>query len=143
MNHSMGHSTSHLVSNVVFFDGVCNLCNTSVQWLIDHDHHNRLRFAPLQGTTYKEISQHYPDLPEDVSSIVLFDGNQFFTQSDAALRIAMVLGGVWSLARVFFVVPKFVRDAVYNVIAQHRYRWFGRADECRIPTPELWAKFLA
>ncbi len=138
----MNHSAIYSSPSVVFFDGVCNLCNASVQWLIDHDKHNRLRFAPLQGVTFKELLQRYPTLPEDSSSIVLFDGHQCFTRSDAALRIALRLGGFWSLAGMLFIVPRCVRDAAYNVIAKHRYRWFGRTATCRIPTAEVQAKFL-
>jgi predicted DCC family thiol-disulfide oxidoreductase YuxK len=132
---------------VVFFDGVCNLCNGAVNWLIDHDSSGRLRFAPLQGSTFAEYSvgnsvRIGSDTPHSVSTIVLWHEGRTYTHSGAVLRALGLLGGLWRMAWVLLIVPPFVRDAVYQFIAQNRYRWFGKQETCRIPTPELKAKFL-
>lgn len=133
----MQSHSNKLPEYIVFFDGVCNLCNATVNLLIDHDHSNKLRFAPLQGTTSEKVG-----IAGDLDSIVFFCKGKMYTQSAAALRIAVVLGGVWRVFAVFFLVPPFVRDALYAFIARNRYRWFGKSDSCRVPTPELRAKFL-
>ena len=137
----MTSPTHSAAAPVVFFDGVCNLCNGSVNFLIDHDRRERLRFAPLQGRTFRELRSARPDLPE-LGTIVLQDEEGLHFRSSAALRVLQALGGVWRLTGVFFLVPRFLRDIVYDFIVRHRYRWFGKADSCRIPTPELRARFL-
>ncbi len=108
--------------------------------LIRWDRKHVLRFATLQGRTAQER------LPashtEALRSIVYFDGAQLLTRSTAALHIAMELGGVWKLAGVFLIVPRFLRDAVYDWIARNRYQWFGKHDTCRVPSPEEQALFL-
>lgn len=137
----MTSPTNSADAPVVFFDGVCNLCNGSVNFLIDHDPQKRLRFAPLQGRTFQELRSARPGLA-GLGTIVLHDEEGLHFKSTAVLRVARALGGVWRLTGVFFVVPRFLRDIVYDFIARHRYRWFGKADFCRIPTPELRSRFL-
>jgi len=130
-----------LTEPIVFFDGVCNLCNGSVNFLIDRDREKRLRFAPLQGRTFQELRAGRPDLPQ-LGTIVLHDEKGLHFKSTAVLRVLRALGGVWRLTGVLFVVPRFLRDVVYDFVARHRYGWFGKSDSCRIPTPELRARFL-
>ncbi len=127
---------------IVFFDGVCNLCNGAVNWLIDRDTHHRLYFAPLQGETFAVLQEGTNITPDDLSTIVLWSEGRFTTHSEAVLRTCSALGGVWRLAGVGLVIPAFLRDGAYRFIARHRYQWFGTTDACRVPTTELAKKFL-
>ncbi len=129
-------------SPVVFFDGVCNLCNSSVHFLLDRDRRNILKFAPLQGETYAELRARYPEAGGDVATIVLYNNGRVFTQSTAVLHILRLLGVWWKLLYGGMIIPKPLRDMLYSFIARNRYRWFGRQESCRMPTPELRAKFL-
>ena len=126
--------------HIVFFDGVCGLCNSSVDWLLKHDKKNVLMFSPLQGNTFLKLNGN--SIQETPDSIVYFRNNKFYTQSTAALLIAKDLGNAWSLAVVFFVIPSFIRNAVYKYIARNRYKWFGKLEACRIPDKATRAKFL-
>jgi predicted DCC family thiol-disulfide oxidoreductase YuxK len=129
---------------IVLFDGVCNLCNGTVTFLIDRDRRGVLRFASLQSPRAAELLRERGRTlpPGDPDTMLLVDGDRVHDRSTAALRIARHLGFPWSLAIVLFLVPRLLRDAVYRVIARNRYRWFGRSEQCRVPTPELRARFL-
>jgi predicted DCC family thiol-disulfide oxidoreductase YuxK len=132
----------HNNKNIILFDGVCNLCNSSVQFIIKRDKKRKFLFASLQGETGKEILQRF-NLPADyINSFILFENGRIYTHSTGALRMMKLLGGGWKLLYGFIVVPKFIRDAVYNLIAKNRYKWFGKRVECMIPTPELKERFL-
>jgi predicted DCC family thiol-disulfide oxidoreductase YuxK len=127
---------------LILFDGVCNLCNAAVQWVIERDRRGVFRFGALQseaGRAALRGAGTAQDLPD---SIALIDGAGTHTRSDAALRIARNLGFPWSLAALARAVPRPLRDAVYSWVARHRYRWFGRRDSCMVPTPELAARFV-
>lgn len=138
MSSSTG-SISHAHA-IVFFDGVCNLCNGTVNFIIDRDPEGYFQFAPLQSDV---AQQHLHGSPEqDPDSIVLLENGKTYRRSSAALRIARRLSGPWSLLALSLVIPRPIRDAVYRWIAQNRYDWFGRRDECRVPTPELKSRFL-
>lgn len=127
---------------IVLFDGVCQFCDTSINFLLDHDHRQHLRFAALQSRTGQELLTRF-DLPrEHFNSLVLVEGNRYWLRSTAALRIAHYLDLPWSLLAAFYFLPRFLRDGAYDVIAANRYRWFGRFDACRVPTPEVRARFL-
>jgi predicted DCC family thiol-disulfide oxidoreductase YuxK len=128
---------------IVLFDGVCNLCNTSVLFIIDRDPAGRFRFAPLQSEQANELLGTSGATPLDAGSVILIEEGRRYERSTAALRIARRLSGGWPLLYAFSVVPRPVRDAVYDWIARNRYRWFGRRDTCRMPTPELADRFLA
>lgn len=130
---------SDLENPIILFDGVCNLCNASVLWVIDHDPKQIFRFASLQSDAARRTVPNLTTLPD---SIVLIDEQGIHTRSTAALRIARRLGFPWSLASLATVLPAFLRDAVYQWIARNRYTWFGRSDTCRIPSPELASRFL-
>ncbi len=127
---------------VVLFDGVCNLCNGSVNFIIDRDPDGYFRFASLQSEEAEAIMRSAGISDETLESIVLVEGGRVFRRSDAVLRIARKLKGPWSALALFTVVPRPIRDRVYDWIARNRYRWFGKRDTCRIPTPELRARFL-
>lgn len=128
--------------NIVFFDGVCNLCNGAVNFLIDHDAKQRLRFASLQSEAGQAVLQKYGLPPHEYESFLLLKGDRLYQKSDAALEVARLLGGVWRGFYVLKLVPRFMRDAVYSWVASNRYRWFGKNDSCRIPTPELRERFV-
>lgn len=127
---------------VVLFDGVCNLCNSSVNWIIDHDKRNEFRFASLQSEYGQQVINKFNLQGEYLNTVILVDGDRLYTRSAAVLKIAGIIGGVWGLLAVFLIVPAFIRDIVYNFIARNRYKWFGKKESCRIPTPELKSKFL-
>lgn len=127
---------------VVLFDGVCNLCNGAVNWLIDHDSKNVLRYASLQSAYGQQVVAKHNLQGEYLNTILLVEGDKIYERSTAVLRTLKNIGGIWSLLYVFIVVPAFIRNAVYNFVSRNRYRWFGKLDACRIPTPALKAKFL-
>ena len=129
-------------SPVVLFDGVCNLCNSSVQFLIRNDKKKQLRFASLQSDFGQEVLRKF-NLPQtDFNSFVLLEGEKVYLRSSAALRIAYYLGGFWKIFQIFWIIPPFIRNAIYNFIAQNRYKWFGKKTECMMPSPELRERFL-
>ena len=130
------------MAKIILFDGVCNLCNSSVQFIIKSDKKNRFLFASLQGHTGQEYLRRF-NLPADTfNSFLLVEDDHYYTRSTSALRIARSLSGGWPLLYAFIIVPRFIRDAVYNLIAKNRYKWFGKQHACWIPTPALKAKFL-
>ena len=129
-------------SPIVLFDGVCNFCEKSVRFIIDRDAAGRFRFASLQSPIGAEIMGRYGIDPERVESVVLWEGERVHLRSGAALRIARRLRFPWNLTALFLVVPRFLRDPVYDLVARNRYRWFGRKDECMIPTPEIRQRFI-
>lgn len=128
---------------VVLFDGVCNLCNGTVQFLIERDKGRKLRYASLQSDYGQEFLKHH-DLPtEDFKSFLFVANGVVFKRSSAALKVLQVLGGLWSLTGIFFLVPPFIRNAVYDFVANNRYKWFGKKDECWVPKPELKELFVS
>ncbi len=130
-------------TDVVLFDGVCNLCNQSVQFILDRDPSSRIRFAPLQSVAGQRLLDEH-GLPSDtLGSMVFIDRHNVASRhSSAALRVAKRLKQPWPLLSVGLLVPKVIRDAVYRWIAANRYRWFGRSESCRLLTPELRGRFL-
>ncbi len=133
---SSGHTS--LPHTVVFFDGVCGLCNGFVDFLVQHDRARVLRYAPLQGATAARFER----LPRNLDSVVVVDGDRVLVKSDAALVVLSRLGGVWRFTAVARVIPRVVRDAVYDTIARNRYRWFGKREACRVPEPHEARFFL-
>jgi predicted DCC family thiol-disulfide oxidoreductase YuxK len=127
---------------IVLFDGVCNFCNGSVNFLIDHDAGKRLHFASLQSEAGQALLREFGMRTSDFDTIVLVEHGRACTRSSAALRIAQHLGGWWRLLTILFAVPPFLRDAAYDLFASNRYRWFGKSETCRIPTPEMRERFL-
>ena len=127
--------------SIVLFDGVCNFCSDSVNFIIQHDTENKFMFAPLQSEKGIELRVKY-GIEDNIDSIVLIEDDQAFTRSTGALRIAKRLGGIWAAAYVLILVPRPIRDYFYELFAKYRYRWFGKKDECMLPTPEIRARFL-
>ncbi len=126
---------------IVYFDGVCNLCDGFVRFVLARDRRGRFRFASLQGETAgARLADRLKG--DTAQTIILEDPERFRVRSDAALAILAGLGGLWPLAAGLRVFPRPLRDLVYNFIARHRYRWFGRRDACRVPTEEERARFL-
>jgi len=130
------------VSATILFDGVCNLCNGFVQFVIGRDPHARFRFAALQSTAAASLLRDAGVTAPLPDSIVLVQGGRVYTRSTAALRVARGPRLPLPLCYACIIVPRFIRDRVYDVIAAHRYRWFGRRDSCMLPTPELERRFL-
>ena len=131
------------VEQIVLFDGVCNLCNTSVNFIIDRDPKARFKFAALQSEKGQELLYQILRANESsFDSIVLISNNSVYIKSSAALRIARHLNGLWPILYSFMIIPKPLRDFVYDFIAKNRYKWFGKSDVCRIPTPDLQSRFI-
>ncbi len=128
---------------VVLFDGVCNLCTTTVQFLIRRDPEGLFRFAPLQSDVAQELLAERGLADHDLDSIVLIEGNETYVKSDAAIRIGVLLGGVYRLLGPTKYLPRLLRDAVYDLVATYRYRVFGKRDRCMMPTEENKRRFLA
>lgn len=128
-------------SRLVFYDGECGLCQKSVQWLLNHDSEGRLLFAPLQGTTAADTLSKVPEL-SGVDSIVFLEDERLYVRSRAIFQIARYLDPGWRWLRHFRVIPAFLTDLGYRFIAKIRYRVWGKADVCRIPTVEERARFL-
>ncbi|WP_153801211.1 thiol-disulfide oxidoreductase DCC family protein [Foetidibacter luteolus] len=127
---------------VIIFDGVCNLCNSSVQFVIRHDKKKQFLFASLQSDYGQKVLKEH-ELPYTTfNSFLLLQNSKLYTKSSGALQVARQLDGGWPLLYGFIVIPKFIRDAVYSFIARNRYRWFGKQDTCWLPTPDLKARFL-
>lgn len=129
-------------SPIVLFDGVCNLCSGSVQFLLKRDPEGRFRFAPLQSDVGRSLLAEHGLAVDRLSSVVLIEDGRAWQESAAALRIARHLPGPWKLLRFFAIFPRPLRDLVYRWIARNRYRWFGKTESCWLPTPELRSRFL-
>ncbi|HEX6125157.1 MAG TPA: thiol-disulfide oxidoreductase DCC family protein [Pyrinomonadaceae bacterium] len=139
---------------VVLFDGVCNFCDASVNFVIDHDREGYFKFAPLQSEAGLKLAAEYGLRSETaaknaagddlipIDSVILIEDGKAYTHSTAALRIARRLGAPWSWFYVLIVIPAPVRDYLYRLFAKYRYRFFGRKDECMLPSPEVRARFL-
>lgn len=128
---------------IILFDGVCNLCNSSVQYVIKHDKKDIFRFVSLQSELGQKIVKHIGINPIHIDSIVLYEpGISYYYKSTAALEIAKGLSGVITLATFFIILPTRIRDLIYDYVAKNRYKWYGKKETCMIPTPELKAKFL-
>lgn len=134
--------TAHSLEKIVLFDGVCNLCSASVQFIIKHNSRKNLSFASLQSDFGRSQLSKFQASPE-VKTIALIKDGRIFFRSDAVLEICKDLNGLYPMLFVFKVVPQPVRDWVYNYAAKNRYRWFGKKDECWIPTPEWKSRFIS
>ena len=126
----------------VFFDGVCNLCNRSVNFLISKDKKEVLKFASLQSeyaqnTIPKELLNR-----ENLDTIIVYSDGQFYDRSNAVLKLCKILGGGFYVFLIGYLIPRFIRDGLYRFIANNRYRWFGTQSQCRVPTPDLKERFL-
>lgn len=130
------------MERIILFDGVCNFCNASINFVMDHDPKYLFKFAALQSDFAKEKLAKAGLNTNDFDSVVLIEGDKVYTRSTAALRIARLLSGAWPLMYGFVIVPPFIRNAVYDLVARNRYRWFGKSENCRLPSPEERARFV-
>ena len=127
---------------IILFDGVCNFCNRSVNFVIKHDRRGYFRFAPLQTSKGGEIARRHGIDPEQLDTFVLVENGRAYRKSGGALRVARRLGGPYALAYGLIGVPPFMRDLFYDWFARRRYRWFGKRDECMVPSPEVRERFV-
>lgn len=128
---------------IILFDGVCNLCDSSVQFIIKHDKNDVFRFVTLQSDLGEKIIKHIGIDRNKTDSIILYEpGVAYFYKAEAALKIAKELNGIYSLLSLFSVFPNSISNYVYDYIAKNRYKWYGKKEQCMIPTPELKSKFL-
>jgi len=128
---------------IVLFDGVCNFCNGTVNFIIRRDRNDSFRFAPLQSEIGQKLLRQYDLNAPGIDSVVLIENGRAFMHSTAALKIAQKLGGVWQIFSVFQFVPRSARDFFYRLFARNRYRLFGKKEVCMMPTPEIKARFLS
>ena len=127
---------------IILFDGVCNLCAWSVQFIIKRDPQGRFRFASVHSPLGQRLLEHCGLNPHHIDSFVLIQGNAYFTKSDAVLKVATYLSGIWPLLALLSIIPRPIRDPLYEIVANKRYRWFGKRDTCIVPTKKLLARFL-
>ena len=125
---------------IVFFDGVCNLCQGSIRYLIKHDKKGVLKFASLQGNYAKDFVNETEI--QSMQSILFFDGKMLYKKSTAVLKLSSLLGGWHQLLLLGYILPRFVRDWLYNIVAKNRYRWFGKKDQCMLPSKVFENRFL-
>ena len=135
MNKQLTHS-------IILFDGVCNLCNGAVNFVIKRDPRNVFKFTPLQEKQGVLLLKKHAIDAKMLDSIVLIENGNVYIKSSAALRIAKKMSNLWPLFFALLIIPRFMRDGVYDFIAKNRYKWFGKKEQCMIPTPGLREKFL-
>lgn len=135
------NATEHKM--LVLFDGVCNFCNASINFIIRHDKNDHFRFLPLQSPTGKQLLQQFQMDHQPMNSIVLMEHTKLYRKSTAILRIAKKLNGLYPLLYALIIIPAFIRDPVYDLIARNRYKWFGKKERCMVPTPEVKQKFIS
>jgi predicted DCC family thiol-disulfide oxidoreductase YuxK len=126
---------------VVLFDGVCKFCNGSVNFILRRDRRGQLKFASLQSDYGRTVLNKHGKYSDAMDSMMLVEGDRLTVKSTAVIRISKYLGGAWPLCMITLVVPRFVRDFLYDIIAKNRYRWFGKYDTCRLPDPEFEDRF--
>lgn len=128
---------------IILFDGVCNLCNGAVQFIIERDSKAKLKFAALQSDIGVNLVKKHQLSEQFLDTIVLIENGNAYVRSEAVLRLSRHLDGYWSWLYGLLIVPKFVRDSLYNFIGKNRYQWFGKEESCMMPTPDLQLRFLS
>ena len=126
---------------IVLFDGVCNLCSSSVQFIIRHDRSAALKFSSLQSAKGQELIARY-GIPKETDSVIFIEKGQAYSKSAAALCIAAYFGGAWKLLQIFRWIPAAIRDFFYDIIARNRYKWFGKKESCMMPSAETRGRFI-
>ncbi|NQV73184.1 thiol-disulfide oxidoreductase DCC family protein [bacterium] len=142
MPHTEEPSTKTPQNGVVLFDGVCNFCNSSINFVMDRDPSCFFKFGALQSEEGILLLKNAGYQSEYLDSVLLLQDGHVYRDSEAALRITRKMTGLWPLMFGFIIIPRVIRDAVYNWIARNRYRWFGKMDSCRMPTPEIRSRFI-
>ena len=129
------------MNQIILFDGMCNFCDKSVQFIIKRDPGAYYKFASLQSEIGQElIKQHH--IPIHIDSFILIDNHTWYSKSSAALRVCKNLNGLWNIFYVLLIIPKPIRNFFYHIIANNRYKWFGQKDSCTLPTPDIRKRFL-
>ena len=128
--------------NLILFDGLCNLCSRTVQFIIRNDRLAIYKFASIQSEIGQNIYRHHGLNPDDAQTFLLLSKGKVFLRSDAAIEMVRQFGGIWRLASLFKVLPRWFRDWLYSILARNRYRWFGRREHCIVPTDEIKGRFL-
>ncbi|HEY5536911.1 MAG TPA: thiol-disulfide oxidoreductase DCC family protein [Ignavibacteria bacterium] len=128
--------------SLILFDGVCNFCNSSVNFIIRRDKKNIFRFASLQSETGQKCLSEYNFYNTEFDTIILIEKGELYTRSAAALRIAKSISGIWKLFYIFIIVPRPIRNYLYDLLSRNRYKWFGKKDACRIPSESEKKKFI-
>ena len=128
---------------VILFDGVCNFCNSAVNFTLKRDRNKKILFSPMQSQASQAILLEYQIPADDLSSFIFIDKGKVYTCSTASLKVCRYLNGLWPLCYGAIIVPRFIRDGIYNWIARNRYKWFGVRNECMVPTPEIRSRFLS
>ncbi|TLS35813.1 thiol-disulfide oxidoreductase DCC family protein [Pseudalkalibacillus caeni] len=129
------------MDNIILFDGECNFCDKSVQFIIKRDKKAIYKFGSIQSDEGQEILKKYR-VPQGIDSLILVEGNKCYLKSSAALRICKNLQGAWKLLYGILIIPKPIRDIVYSFVAKNRYKWFGKKESCMLPSPEIRKRFL-
>lgn len=128
---------------IIVFDGICNLCDSAVQFVVKHDHRDIFRFVSIQSSLGQEIIKHIGIHDKNIDSVILYEpGKAYYYKSDAALEIAKSLGGIFHFGTIFKIIPAGIRDTLYDYIARNRYKWCGKKEFCLLPTQDLKYKFL-
>jgi predicted DCC family thiol-disulfide oxidoreductase YuxK len=128
---------------IILFDGVCNFCNSTVNFVLKKDKKGTIKFAPLQSEVGLKLLQQFGLPTADMKSFIFIENDKAYTKSTAALKVCKQLKGLWPLVYGFVIIPSFIRDGLYNWIAKNRYKWFGKSDICMVPTPLQKDKFLS
>lgn len=129
-------------SPVIIYDGVCHLCNRGVNFILKHDRKRIFRFTPFQSSFAKKLLKENNESEQIGDTFILIYNGKLFNRADAALKITMLLGGKWKLFYPLYLFPKFIRNGIYNIIARNRYKWFGKADTCMMPSIEIKERFI-
>lgn len=133
------HNNSH---KILLFDGLCNLCNTSVLFVIKRDAKKEIRYAAVQSTQGKLLMKKYGIVEAYLGSLIFIDEGKVYLKSSGALRLCKYLKGLWPILFVLMIIPPFIRNTVYDIVAKHRYKWFGKKQTCMVPTLELKSLFI-
>ncbi len=141
MSYKRSQVDGETLPPVVLFDGVCKLCNRSVNFILRIDRKGRLKFASLQSNYGRTILTTHGRHTDPMDTMMLLEGNRLSTKSTALIRMAHYMGGVWPLAKLTLIIPRFMRDALYDVLARNRYSYYGKYDTCPLPDPEFEDRF--
>jgi predicted DCC family thiol-disulfide oxidoreductase YuxK len=132
-----------MTHTVLLFDGECNLCNSTVNFILEKDKKGKIKFASLQSETGKQLSRESSVTTSNLSSVVLIHNKQVFTKSDVVLQVSIILGGVWKLLALTRVIPRPIRNWIYDLIAKNRYKWFGKTNQCKLPSTNISSRFIS
>ena len=127
---------------LLLFDGICNLCNTSINYIIKRDKRQLFKFASLQSDAAKQVLLQFNEKKYSIDSIILIYNNSIYYKSSAILKLFSIMGGIYSLSAIGYIIPKKLRDKLYDYIATNRYKWFGKRESCMLPTTDLEQRFI-